>query len=100
MTGSIISRERRLSLASIALCLVLAAPMPAAVAAAGGAGDTVRSLYDTLLATMRKGPALGARGRYAQIAPVIRRVFDVPFMTQLAVGPDWAGLNETQRQQV
>jgi len=96
MTGSIIRRERRLSLAGMALCLVLAAPAPAFAAGS----DTVRSLYDTLLATMRNGPALGARGRYAQIEPVIRRVFDIPFMTRLAVGPEWAGLNEMQRQQV
>ena len=97
MTGSIFSRERRLSLAGIALCLALA--LPAAPALAGGT-DTVRSLYDALLATMRNGPALGARGRYAQIEPVVRRVFDIPFMTRLAVGPEWAGLNEMQRQQV
>ena len=39
-------------------------------------------------------------GRYAQLEPVVRRVFDIPFMTQLAVGPEWAALNETQRRQV
>src|SRR4029079_19400006 len=27
-------------------------------------------------------------------------VFDIPLMTRLAVGPEWAGLHETQRQQV
>jgi phospholipid transport system substrate-binding protein len=30
----------------------------------------------------------------------VRRVFDIPFMTRLAVGPEWAGLSEAQRQQV
>jgi phospholipid transport system substrate-binding protein len=49
---------------------------------------------------MRSGPSLGARGRYAQLEPVVRRVFDIPFMTRLAVGPQWAGLDEAQRQQV
>src|SRR5207249_6097930 len=89
---SIIRRERRLSLAGMALCLALAAPAPAFAAGS----DTVRSLYDTLLATMRNGPALGARGRYAQIEPVIRRVFDIPFMTRLAVGPEWADRKSTR----
>src|SRR5580765_3842290 len=100
MKRSITRPGRSLSLAVIAICLALAAPAPRAMAMGAGGSETVRSLYDTLLATMRNGPALGARGRYAQIAPVVRRVFDIPFMTRLAVGPEWAGLTEPQRQQV
>jgi len=100
MKRSITRRERSLSLAVIAMCLALAALPPRAVAMGAGGSETVRSLYDTLLATMRNGPALGARGRYAQIAPVVRRVFDIPFMTRLAVGPEWPSLTEPQRQQV
>ena len=99
MKLSTTGRGRRLSLAGIAVCLALAAPAPSALAMPGGS-DTVRNLYDTLLAAMRNGPALGARGRYAQIEPTVRRVFDIPFMTRLAVGPEWAGLSEAQRQQV
>jgi phospholipid transport system substrate-binding protein len=100
MKRSITRRERSLPLAAIAICLALATLSPRAIAMGAGGSETVRSLYDTLLATMRNGPTLGARGRYAQIAPVVRRVFDIPFMTRLAVGPEWAGLSETQRQQV
>jgi phospholipid transport system substrate-binding protein len=88
---------RTLALAGIALGFALtASPQPAAASG----GDTVRGLYDNLLATMRDGPALGASGRYARLAPVVRRAFDIPFMTRLAVGPEWASLNEAQRQQV
>src|SRR5229473_6189454 len=93
-------RERSLSLAGIALCLALAALSPPATAMGTGGTDTVRSLYDTLLATMRNGAALGPHGRYAQLEPVVRRVFDIPFMTRLAVGPQWAGVSEAQRQEV
>src|ERR1041385_1282691 len=100
MKRSITGRERRLTVAGTALCLALTALSPPAAAMGAGGTDTVRSLYDTLLTTMRNGPALGARGRFAQIAPVVRRVFDIPFMTRLAVGPEWASLNEAQRQQV
>ena len=82
------------------LCLALAAPTPRADAAPAGGSDTVRGLYHTLLTMMRNGPALGPRGRYSEIEPVVRRSFDVQFMTRLAVGPDWAGLDPTQRQQV
>ncbi len=30
----------------------------------------------------------------------MRQVFDIPFMTRLALGPEWASLNPTQQQQV
>ena len=49
---------------------------------------------------MRNGAALGPHGRYAQIEPVVRRVFDIPFMTRLAVGPQWEQVSEAQRQEV
>ncbi|HEV8679936.1 MAG TPA: ABC transporter substrate-binding protein [Stellaceae bacterium] len=93
-------RGRGSVLAAMALCLALAMPTPPALALGAGGADTVRSLYDTLLATMHAGPALGPRGRYGKIEPIVRRVFDIPLMTRIAVGPEWAGLNESQRQQV
>jgi len=92
-----ISATRTLTLVGAALCLGLFAAAPQANAAGQ---DTVRSFYDTLLANMRSGSSLGASGRYARIEPVVRRVFDIPFMTRLAVGPEWANLSEAQRQQV
>ena len=58
--------------------------------------DSVRSLYDTLLATMKDGRTLGQSGRYARLAPVVGRLFDIPLMARLAVGPSWAGLNQAQ----
>ena len=48
---------------------------------------------DALLAVMRNGEALGARGRYSQIGPAVARSFDIPFMTRVAVGPGWTGLS-------
>ena len=85
--------------AAIALCIALATFSPRSGAASNGS-DTVRSLYDTLLTTMQNGPALGPRGRYTRMEPVVRRVFDMEYMTRLAVGPEWAKLNDVQRQQV
>jgi phospholipid transport system substrate-binding protein len=72
----------------------------AAPASASGPQDAIRGFYATLLTTMKAGPRLGENGRYAALAPVVRQVFDVPFMTRLAVGPDWAGLRPGQQQQV
>jgi phospholipid transport system substrate-binding protein len=100
MKRSITRRGRSVTLAGIALCLAVAVFSQPAAAMATGGTDTVRSLYATLLQTMQNGPTLGPRGRYAQIAPVVRRVFDIPFMTRLAVGPEWAGVSEAQRREV
>jgi phospholipid transport system substrate-binding protein len=63
-------------------------------------GDTVQGLYDALVNTMKNGRTLGQSGRFTQLAPVIRRTFDIASMTRLSVGPSWAGLTEVQRQQV
>jgi phospholipid transport system substrate-binding protein len=69
-------------------------------AAPASGGDTVQSLYDALLTTMKNGRTLGQSGRFTQLEPVIRRSFDIPAMARLSVGPAWASLSEAQRQQV
>jgi phospholipid transport system substrate-binding protein len=69
-------------------------------AAPASGGDTVQGLYDALLNTMKNGRTLGQSGRFTQLAPVIRRSFDIASMARLSVGPSWAGLSEAQRQQV
>jgi phospholipid transport system substrate-binding protein len=68
--------------------------------AAPSSGDTVQSLYDALLGTMKSGKALGQSGRFTRLEPVIRRSFDIAAMARLSVGPTWAGLTEAQRQQL
>ena len=67
---------------------------------AGQGGDTVQTLYASLLGTMKNGSTLGESGRFAQLEPVIRRSFDLPVMARLSVGPTWAGLTAAQQQQV
>jgi phospholipid transport system substrate-binding protein len=87
-------------IAGLALAFAAALFARVAPASAGSPQDTVRAFYTVLLATMKQGPALRESGRYAALAPVIRQEFDVPFMTRLAAGPDWAGLTPSQQQQV
>ena len=100
MKRSKLSRRALFALSAATLVFGLAvAPVRAMPFGTGGA-DTVRTLYATLLNSMRNGPVLGPRGRYAQIEPVVQRVFDVPYMTRLAVGPQWASLSPLQQQQV
>lgn len=84
----------------VAVMLALAAWSSPGSASAGDAGGTVQGLYNSLLVTMRSGSTLGASGRYAELAPVIRRSFDLPIMARLSVGPAWASLTPAQQQQV
>jgi len=74
-------------------------PYPVHAAPVSGS-DTVQSLYDALLTTMKNGRTLGQSGRFTQLEPVIRRTFDIPSMARLSVGSSWASLTEAQRQQV
>jgi phospholipid transport system substrate-binding protein len=62
--------------------------------------DLARNFYGVLLGNMKDGRMLGEGGRYARLAPVVNRTFDIPFMTRLAVGPYWQTLNPTQQQQL
>ena len=64
------------------------------------AADAVRGFYDVLLSTMRDGEQLGQRGRYAKLEPVILKVFDVPYMARMAVGPSWAATPKLKQHQV
>jgi phospholipid transport system substrate-binding protein len=86
--------------ATLAAVLGLAMVSYPANAAPASGGDTVQSLYDALLSTMKNGRTLGQSGRFKQLEPVIRRTFDIPSMARLSVGSSWATLTEAQRQQV
>ena len=82
------------------LAVWLVFPSPEAPAAPGAPTDVVRNFYGVLLDVMQHAPALGPKGRYQKLEPVVRGTFDVPFMARLSVGPTWSGLSEAQRQQV
>jgi phospholipid transport system substrate-binding protein len=84
----------------IALSLVVGILAESAAAFAVDPQNNVRGFYDTLLTTMKDGRTLGQSGRYARLAPVVDRVFDVPLMTRLAIGPSWATFSPAQQQQL
>ena len=101
MSDSIIPPTWTGQITSLCLALFLAVGISGEAAAfSANPQDSVRSLYNTLLTTMKDGAALGESGRYARLAPVVGRLFDVPLMAQLAVGQSWATLSATQQQQV
>src|SRR5271166_5011285 len=84
----------------IALSLAVGIFAESAAALAVDPQNNVRGFYDTLLTTMKDGRTLGQSGRYGRLAPVVDRVFDVPYMTRLAIGPSWATLSPAQQQQL
>jgi phospholipid transport system substrate-binding protein len=88
-------------LASLCFALLLAAgALTPAAPAASNPEQPVEAFYEVLLSNMRQGGMLGENGRYARLAPVVDRTFDLPFMTRLAVGPYWETLNQAQQQQL
>lgn len=58
------------------------------------AAAAIRSLDNGLVTIMKGGKSMGFAGRAAQIGPVVDRVFDIPAMTRLSVGPAWTSMAE------
>ena len=87
-------------LTAILLVFLHAAPARAAetVAGAADARAPVDQLYSALLEVMQGGDQLGYQGRYARLDPVIRQVYDLPFMSAKALGRYWKELTEPDRE--
>ena len=75
-------------------CLLLP---PAAGATSPGPTDVVRNFYAQLLDVMQHSGTLGARGRYQKLEPIVLRMFDVPYMARLSIGPSWGRLSTDQK---
>jgi phospholipid transport system substrate-binding protein len=97
--GNMRARSRSIGTIGYLLVLLLFAPAEGRAEAEADAASAVRGFYDVLLDTMRDGPQLGQRGRYAKLEPVILKVFDVPYMTRMAVGASWAATPDPKQHQ-
>ena len=101
MAGQNMRDAWRGKIASLCLALLVAVGLfTPGLAAVSDAQDQVRGFYGVLLGTMRDGRTLGESGRYARLAPVVNRTFDIPMMTRLAIGPSWGTLSPAQQQQL
>jgi phospholipid transport system substrate-binding protein len=85
------------SLAALLACFLLLVAAPAGRAAETPAA-TIERLNAALLATMKDAAALGYRGRYEQLAPVLRETFDFPAMARIVVGSHWSSISTAQQQ--
>jgi len=68
--------------------------------AASAPQDTIKSFYAVLLNGMKGGAALHDKGRYDALLPEIQHDFDLPHMSQMAVGAGWAKLLPAERQAI
>ncbi len=84
----------------LSLLLTLAATLLAGSAhAAVDPGATKVEGFDAaLLDSMKAGSSVGVAERYRKLAPVVERTFNLPVMTQFAVGPAWASFTPAQQQ--
>ena len=85
----------------IVLCALLLAPI--AIAHSAHAADTdpaviqVQTLSSSLLEAMKTGSAASTSERYRELKPVIEKVFALPLMTRLSVGPNWSNFQPGQQ---
>jgi phospholipid transport system substrate-binding protein len=81
----------------LVVAFVVFASPTAGAAPAAGPTEVVRNFYTVLLDLMQHGTALGPKGRYQKLEPVVRGTFDVPFMARLSVGPGWSRLTPEEK---
>src|SRR3954469_18362932 len=86
-----------LSLAGTAIMSPSLRPAVAAEQQQAAPTEIISKFYDGLTASMRDGPSLGGEGRYRKLEPLVEATFNLPLMTQVAVGPRWSSLAPDQQ---
>jgi len=83
----------------IALLLFTAGMQGAAAAqeAVDGPETVVTRLHAALLAAMKNAHSLGFKGRYANLAPVVRESYDLSRVVRVTAGSYWRGLVRKQK---
>jgi phospholipid transport system substrate-binding protein len=82
-------------LAMLLCTMLVAAAVHAAVS--DPAALQLQTLNTALLQSMHGGTALSMSDRYRQLEPVIEKVFALPLVTRLSVGPEWNNIPPDQQ---
>jgi phospholipid transport system substrate-binding protein len=91
---------RALSMVVLLMTVTLATPSLSAVPADPAVQKPIEALHQTLLEVMKAGKTLDFAARESKLDPVIRSVFDLPYMTQLVLGRYWKSMSEADRSRV
>jgi phospholipid transport system substrate-binding protein len=68
--------------------------------AATDAKGTIETFDAALMDVMKNAEKLGYKGRFDKFEPVITKIYDLPLMTRISVGPQWASLTPDQQAKV
>jgi phospholipid transport system substrate-binding protein len=79
-------------LCAVVSLIVVASSAGADVATLEPAARQIQSFSETLTDSMKQARQLGIMGRYNKLKPAVEQTFDLPMMTQLAVGPSWSSI--------
>lgn len=90
---------RRLGFAfAFVLSVVLFSASSPAVAET--ASEHVSRFQSGLIDVMKEAKALGVKGRYDRLRPLVVETFNLPLMAGLAAGPHWKSSSEEQRKRL
>lgn len=90
----------RRAFAALVGALVAGAALRASAQAADPAAQQIEKLHAALLDVLKRGKALGTKGRFEALQPTLERTFDLPAMTRFAVGTTWSTLTPAQQAEV
>ena len=90
-------RAKSFQIILIAL-LVLTFSSPAVASGPDSAARVVERLHAELLDVMKQAKALGYKGRYQRLAPVVTSSYDLPFISKVVVGRYWNEFSPEQRE--
>jgi phospholipid transport system substrate-binding protein len=79
--------------------LVLTLCPPTAASGPDHAAKVVEKLHAELLDVMKQAKALGYKGRYQRLAPLVISSYDLPFISKVVVGRYWSEFSPEQRKQ-
>ncbi len=98
LRGSLVGAALGVALLAGPMGSARAQSAPAATkSVADPAALAVQDFYDALFESMRHAGEWKMQGRYDHLYPVMMKLFDVPTMTRVAVGPDFAKLPPDQQ---
>jgi len=83
----------------VTICLVLTLSVPAAASGNDSAVKVVEKLHAELMGVMKEADALGYKGRYQRLAPVVTSSYDLPFISKVVVGRYWSKFSLQQKEE-